>query len=50
MYKLAGFDKDWIDAGTRRTAYYTKVPPGRYEFYVSTVGRDGRRKYRSGFL
>ena len=43
MYKLAGFDRDWIDAGTRRTAYYTKVPPGRYEFYVSAVGRDGAR-------
>jgi signal transduction histidine kinase/ligand-binding sensor domain-containing protein len=43
MYKLAGFDRDWIDAGTRRTAYYTKVPPGRYEFYVSTVGRNGTR-------
>ncbi|HTY61241.1 MAG TPA: two-component regulator propeller domain-containing protein [Acidobacteriota bacterium] len=43
MYKLAGFDKDWIDAGTRRTAYYTKVPPGRYEFYVSTIGHDGTR-------
>lgn len=42
-YKLAGFDKDWIDAGTRRTAYYTKVPPGRYVFHVSAIDRDGVR-------
>ncbi len=42
-YKLAGFDRDWIDAGTRRTAYYTKVPPGNYQFYVSAIGLNGRR-------
>ena len=29
-YKLEGFDKEWIDAGTRRDAFYTNIPPGRY--------------------
>jgi signal transduction histidine kinase/ligand-binding sensor domain-containing protein len=47
MYKLAGFDREWVDAGTRRTAYYTKVPPGRYEFHVSAVGQDGARNIKT---
>ena len=33
-YKLEGFDNDWIDAGTRREAYYTNLPPGTYQFRV----------------
>ncbi len=33
-YLLEGFDRTWVDAGTRRTAYYTKVPPGTYKFRV----------------
>jgi signal transduction histidine kinase/ligand-binding sensor domain-containing protein/DNA-binding response OmpR family regulator len=34
QYRLEGFDADWVDAGTRRVAYYTNVPPGRYSFQV----------------
>jgi ligand-binding sensor domain-containing protein/signal transduction histidine kinase len=34
-YKLEGFDRDWIDAGPRRTAFYTNLPPGTYRFLVS---------------
>jgi signal transduction histidine kinase len=33
-YRLEGFDKDWVDAGTRREAFYTNLPPGRYRFRV----------------
>ena len=40
-YKLNGFDHAWIDAGTRRTAYYTNVPPGSYEFQVIARNGDG---------
>jgi ligand-binding sensor domain-containing protein/signal transduction histidine kinase len=40
-YKLAGFDRDWIDAGSRRTAYYTNLPPGRYSFRVLACNNDG---------
>jgi signal transduction histidine kinase/ligand-binding sensor domain-containing protein/CheY-like chemotaxis protein len=40
-YKLEGFDKDWIDAGNRRVAYYTHVPPGRYRFRVTACNNDG---------
>jgi signal transduction histidine kinase len=34
-YMLQGFDKDWVDAGTRRSAFYTNLAPGRYRFRVS---------------
>ena len=33
-YKLEGFDADWVEAASRRTAYYTNVPPGTYRFRV----------------
>jgi signal transduction histidine kinase/ligand-binding sensor domain-containing protein/CheY-like chemotaxis protein len=39
-YRLDGFDDEWIDAGARRTAYYTNIPPGRYRFHVQAT--DGR--------
>jgi ligand-binding sensor domain-containing protein/signal transduction histidine kinase len=34
QYMLKGFDKDWVNAGVRRQAFYTKLPPGSYEFLV----------------
>jgi ligand-binding sensor domain-containing protein/signal transduction histidine kinase/CheY-like chemotaxis protein/HPt (histidine-containing phosphotransfer) domain-containing protein len=40
-YRLEGFDKDWIDAGSRRTAYYTQLPPGTYTFRVIASNNDG---------
>jgi len=40
-YKLENFDQNWIDAGTRRTAYYTNIPPGEYEFKVMAANNDG---------
>ena len=40
-YKLLGFDQDWVDAGTRRTAYYTNLPPGEYQFKVIACNNDG---------
>jgi ligand-binding sensor domain-containing protein/signal transduction histidine kinase len=40
-YTLEGFDKHWIDAGTRRTAFYTNVPPGSYRFLVLAANNDG---------
>ena len=40
-YKLEGFDPDWVDAGTRRTAYYTNIPPGDYRFRVLAHGAEG---------
>ena len=40
-YKLVGWDADWVDAGTRRTAYYAHVSPGTYSFRVMAANRDG---------
>ena len=40
-YRLEGFDDDWIEAGTRRVAYYTNVPPGHYRFRVAAARADG---------
>jgi ligand-binding sensor domain-containing protein/signal transduction histidine kinase len=40
-YKLEGFDREWIDAGARRVAYYTNIPPGAYRFRVTASNEDG---------
>lgn len=40
-YKLQGLDPDWINVGTRRTAYYSYVPPGTYRFTVLAANSDG---------
>ena len=40
-YLLEGFDHDWTEAGTRRSAYYTNLPPGRYTFRVQAANNDG---------
>jgi signal transduction histidine kinase/DNA-binding NarL/FixJ family response regulator/streptogramin lyase len=40
-YKLEGFDNDWHEVGTRRTAYYTRFPPGSYTFRVIACNNDG---------
>ncbi|PYP89293.1 MAG: hypothetical protein DMF61_03500 [Blastocatellia bacterium AA13] len=39
--KLEGFDKDWIEAGPRRVAYYTNISPGKYRFRVMACNNDG---------
>jgi signal transduction histidine kinase/ligand-binding sensor domain-containing protein len=40
-YKLDGIDKDWVAADTRRTAYYSYLPPGEYVFTVIAANSDG---------
>jgi signal transduction histidine kinase/ligand-binding sensor domain-containing protein len=39
-YMLEGFDKDWTQAGSRRVAYYTNIPPGEYHFRVMACNND----------
>ncbi len=39
-YKLEGLDSDWVDAGSRRTAYFSHVPPGKYAFRVIAANSD----------
>jgi len=40
-HRLEGLDRDWVDAGTMRRAYYSSLPPGRYRFSVMVSNRDG---------
>ncbi len=35
------WDMDWVDAGTRRTAFYSYLPPGDYKFHVAACNSDG---------
>jgi signal transduction histidine kinase/streptogramin lyase len=40
-YRLDGIDDEWVPAGTRRVAYYTRLRPGRSRFVVTAANRDG---------
>ncbi|HEX2972966.1 MAG TPA: two-component regulator propeller domain-containing protein, partial [Tepidisphaeraceae bacterium] len=40
-YRLEGFDRDWSEATSSRSARYPKVPPGRYRFRVMARNDDG---------
>lgn len=40
-YRLEGVDRDWVDPGTRRQAFYTNLKPGRYRFTVKAANNDG---------
>jgi len=39
--RLEGLEKDWVDAGVRRVANYSFVPPGDYVFRVIAANNDG---------
>ena len=40
-YRLEGRERDWHEAGTRRQAFYTDLPPGQYSFRVIASNSDG---------
>jgi len=40
-YRLDGFDREWVDAGGRRQAYYTNLAPGQYVFRVQANDHSG---------
>lgn len=40
-YRLEGADKNWVDAGTRRQAFYNGLRPGAYRFRVIASNNDG---------
>jgi signal transduction histidine kinase/streptogramin lyase len=40
-YKLEGRDTNWIEAATRRQAFYNDLRPGRYRFRVIACNNDG---------
>jgi len=40
-YRLLGFDGNWVGAGDRRQAFYTRLPPGNYRFEVQASHGTG---------
>lgn len=40
-YRLKGYDKDWISATSSRSVTYSRIPPGRYVFEVTSVPAEG---------
>ena len=40
-YRLNNFDKEWIEAGTERSAIYPQLPAGDYEFRVIACNDAG---------
>lgn len=40
-YMLEGYESDWVDAGTRREAFYQNIPPRSYTFRVVTSNGIG---------
>lgn len=40
QYMLSGFDETWIDAGDRRVAYFSLLPPGDYTFKIKASNND----------
>ncbi|MEQ1897073.1 MAG: two-component regulator propeller domain-containing protein [Vicinamibacterales bacterium] len=40
-YRLSGFDSTWQEAGNRRQATYTNLPPGTYTFQVTAHDKEG---------
>jgi ligand-binding sensor domain-containing protein/signal transduction histidine kinase len=41
QYRLEGWEKDWVDAGNKRVAEYSYIPPGKYTFHVRASNSDG---------
>lgn len=46
LYKLSGFDSDWIESNVQNTAYYTNLSPGAYTFLVRSIDPQ----YQDNFL
>lgn len=49
-YRLDGVDRDWVDPGTRRQAFYTNLRPGRYRFTVRAANDKGVWSERDAVL
>ncbi|MFO7447119.1 MAG: two-component regulator propeller domain-containing protein [Ignavibacteriaceae bacterium] len=49
-YKLEGFDKEWNDIGSRNSATYTNLPPGKYTFIVKASDNNTKRSEKTASL
>lgn len=43
QYRMVGVDRQWVDAGARRTAFYQNLAPGRHSFEVVAINESGMR-------
>jgi len=41
-YRMEGWDQDWVEAGTGRSAVYSYLPPGNYRFTVAAFAPHGK--------
>lgn len=41
VYRLQNFENDWRDVGGQHTAYFSKLPPGKYLFQVRAANNNG---------
>lgn len=41
QYMLEGFDKEWVNAGIKRSATYTNLDAGEYSFRVKACNNEG---------
>lgn len=41
IYKMEGFNEDWVDAGNTRFITYTNLDPGKYTFMIKGSNSDG---------
>lgn len=41
QYRLEGWEPEWVDAGNKRVAEYSYIPPGNYTFHVRACNSDG---------
>jgi signal transduction histidine kinase/ligand-binding sensor domain-containing protein len=49
-YQLEGIDDSWEHVGTRRTAYFKRLPPGNYIFRINARNSDGIRSVKDTLL
>ena len=49
-FRMVGYDKDWVEAGSRRSASYGGLPPGSYVFQVVAASEDGSWRGRGASL
>ena len=49
-YKLEGWDRDWLDVGNRRQAFYSNLSPRNYRFSVKACNNSGVWSEASTFL
>jgi signal transduction histidine kinase len=40
-YRIEGQDTNWVEAGTRRQAFYTNLAPGTYRFRLTAANDNG---------